>query len=42
METQGEAVEDAGLEVTEVNISVNDIHLPSEDAGQVQEHARVQ
>jgi uncharacterized alkaline shock family protein YloU len=31
-----------GLEVTEVNISVNDIHLPSEEAGQVQEHARVQ
>ena len=29
-----------GLQVTEVNISVNDIHLPSEDEGQ-QEPARV-
>jgi uncharacterized alkaline shock family protein YloU len=32
----------AGLEVTEVNISVNDIHLPTEDSGQEREHARVQ
>lgn len=31
-----------GLEVTEVNISVNDIHLPAEDSGQEREHARVQ
>jgi len=31
-----------GLEVTEVNISVNDIHLPDEDAGQEREPARVQ
>lgn len=31
-----------GLEVTEVNISVNDIHLPTEEAGQEREHARVQ
>ncbi len=32
-----------GLEVTEVNVSVNDIHLPSDDADQAgQEPARVQ
>ena len=31
-----------GLQVTEVNISVNDIHLPSDDEGQQQEPARVQ
>jgi uncharacterized alkaline shock family protein YloU len=30
-----------GLQVTEVNISVNDIHLPSDDEGQQQEPARV-
>jgi uncharacterized alkaline shock family protein YloU len=30
-----------GLQVTEVNISVNDIHLPTDDQGQ-QEPARVQ
>ena len=30
-----------GLQVTEVNIAVNDIHLPSDDEGQ-QEPARVQ
>lgn len=30
-----------GLQVTEVNISVNDIHLPTDDEGQ-QEPARVQ
>jgi uncharacterized alkaline shock family protein YloU len=29
-----------GLQVTEVNISVNDIHLPSDDEGQ-QEVSRV-
>jgi uncharacterized alkaline shock family protein YloU len=29
-----------GLQVTEVNISVNDIHLPTEDEGQ-QEPQRV-
>jgi uncharacterized alkaline shock family protein YloU len=33
-----------GLQVTEVNIAVNDIHLPSDDEGQQQqqEPARVQ
>lgn len=31
-----------GLEVTEVNISVNDIHLPAEDAIQEPQPARVQ
>ena len=31
-----------GLDVTEVNISVNDIHLPSDDAPQQPEPARVQ
>jgi uncharacterized alkaline shock family protein YloU len=31
-----------GLQVTEVNIAVNDIHLPSDDSGQQQEPARVQ
>jgi uncharacterized alkaline shock family protein YloU len=31
-----------GLEVTEVNVNVNDIHLPSEDEGQEPEPARVQ
>ena len=31
-----------GLQVTEVNIAVNDIHLPSDDEGQPQEPARVQ
>lgn len=31
-----------GLEVTEVNVSVNDIHLPSDDDGQEREPARVQ
>jgi uncharacterized alkaline shock family protein YloU len=31
-----------GLEVTEVNITVNDIHLPSDDAEQQDEPARVQ
>ena len=30
-----------GLQVTEVNISVNDIHLPSDDEGQQSEPARV-
>lgn len=30
-----------GLQVTEVNIAVNDVHLPSDDGGQ-QEPARVQ
>jgi uncharacterized alkaline shock family protein YloU len=31
-----------GLQVTEVNIAVNDIHLPTDDEGQQQEPARVQ
>ncbi|WNV75118.1 Asp23/Gls24 family envelope stress response protein [Geodermatophilus sp. DSM 44513] len=31
-----------GLQVTEVNIAVNDIHLPSDDEGQQQELVRVQ
>jgi uncharacterized alkaline shock family protein YloU len=31
-----------GLEVTEVNVSVNDIHLPSEDAEQAPQPTRVQ
>ena len=31
-----------GLQVTEVNIAVNDIHLPTDDDGQQQEPARVQ
>ncbi|MGB8381342.1 MAG: Asp23/Gls24 family envelope stress response protein, partial [Dermatophilaceae bacterium] len=32
-----------GLEVTEVNINVNDVHLPSDDADEgQQEPARVQ
>ena len=31
-----------GLEVTEVNISVNDIHLPADDDGHDREPARVQ
>ena len=31
-----------GLQVTEVNIAVNDIHLPTDDEGQSQEPARVQ
>ena len=31
-----------GLDVTEVNISVNDIHLPTDDAQQQPEPARVQ
>lgn len=31
-----------GLKVTEVNIAVNDIHLPSDDDGQPQEPSRVQ
>ncbi|TFV64134.1 Asp23/Gls24 family envelope stress response protein [Geodermatophilus sp. DF01-2] len=31
-----------GLQVTEVNISVNDIHLPTDDEGQQQEPSRVQ
>ena len=31
-----------GLQVTEVNIAVNDIHLPTDDEGQQQELARVQ
>jgi len=31
-----------GLEVTEVNVAVNDVHLPSDDAGQQPEPARVQ
>lgn len=31
-----------GLEVTEVNVSVNDIHLPSDDAEKQPEPARVQ
>jgi uncharacterized alkaline shock family protein YloU len=30
-----------GLQVTEVNIAVNDIHLPTDDEGQSQEPARV-
>ena len=31
-----------GLQVTEVNIAVNDIHLPTDDEGQQQEPVRVQ
>jgi uncharacterized alkaline shock family protein YloU len=31
-----------GLQVTEVNIAVNDVHLPTDDEGQSQEPARVQ
>ena len=31
-----------GLQVTEVNIAVNDVHLPTDDDGQQQEPARVQ
>lgn len=31
-----------GLQVTEVNIAVNDIHLPSDDEGRQQDPARVQ
>ena len=31
-----------GLQVTEVNIAVNDIHLPGDDEGQQPEPVRVQ
>ena len=31
-----------GLQVTEVNIAVNDVHLPTDDEGQSQEPVRVQ